>query len=171
MALKSNGLQVDDFDIEKIKPYSIYVIVFVLALYTNMQALKACNVETVILFRACTPISVSIIEYLFMNRDVPSPRSTASLLVVAFGALFYCLFDSELALHGISSYYWALLYFFLISFEMTYGKQLTSTVKMGSVWGPVLYCNVLSIIPMALLGYSTNDIDINMVSLCFFIYM
>jgi hypothetical protein len=39
------------------------------------------------------------------------------------------------------AYSWVVTYFFLITFEMTYGKKLTSSVKMDSVWGPVLYCN------------------------------
>ena len=40
---------------------------------------------------------------------------------------------------------------------MTYGKKLTSAVKMDSVWGPVLYCNLLAALPMFLLGYCNGD--------------
>jgi hypothetical protein len=40
---------------------------------------------------------------------------------------------------------------------MTYGKKLTSSVKMDSVWGPVLYCNLLAAFPMFLLGYVNGD--------------
>jgi hypothetical protein len=82
-----------------------------------------------------------------------------SLLAVASGAMMYCLTDSEFSLHGLEAYYWAILYFFLITFEMTYGKKLTSSVKMDSVWGPVLYCNFLAAGPMFLLGYSAGDFD------------
>jgi GDP-mannose transporter len=42
---------------------------------------------------------------------------------------------------------------------MTYGKKLTSSVKMDSVWGPVLYCNLLAALPMFLLGYSNGDYE------------
>jgi len=62
-------------------------------------------------------------------------------------------------MHGISSYYWVLTYFVLIVIEMTYGKSLTSTVKMNSVWGPVLYCNAFSIIPIGLLCWIDGDFD------------
>jgi hypothetical protein len=41
---------------------------------------------------------------------------------------------------------------------MTYGKKLTSSVKMDSVWGPVLYCNFLSIVPMFMLAYYQGDL-------------
>ena len=42
---------------------------------------------------------------------------------------------------------------------MTYGKSLTSNVKMESIWGPVLYCNILAALPMFLIGYFNNDFD------------
>jgi hypothetical protein len=58
---------------------------------------------------------------------------------------------------GISAYSWVIIYFFLIAFEMTYGKQLTKSVVMESVWGPVLYCNILAAVPMFLLGYLSGD--------------
>lgn len=92
-----------------------------------------------------------------MNRQLPSTRSAISLTVVACGALVYCLSDSQLSLHGIKAYSWVIVYFLLITVEMTYGKQLTSSVKMESVWGPVLYCNALSVLPMFLLGFSQGD--------------
>ena len=158
LALKYSGTQkVDDLEWNKIKSYAVYILAFVAAIYCNMKALTVSNVETVIVFRACSPIAVTVIDYFFMDREYPSFRSQVSLLLVAVGALMYCLTDSQFALSGISAYYWVLAYFFLITFEMTYGKSLTSNVKMDSVWGPVYYCNVLSIVPMALLGYTQGD--------------
>ena len=127
-----------------------------------MKALAVSNVETVIVFRACTPIAVSIIEYTFMNRELPSIRSGISLSIVAIGAIVYCLSDSQLSLNGLSSYTWVIIYFFLITLEMTYGKTLTSSVQMDSVWGPVLYCNSLSILPMFALAYFQGDLENSM---------
>eukprot|EP01034_Spumella_vulgaris_P027249 gene27249-33941_t len=118
-----------------------------------MQALAHSNVETVIVFRACSPVAVCIVEYMFMDRALPNLRSSISLAVVVLGAVMYCYSDSEFVLGGLKAYYWVILYFFLITFEMTYGKKLTSSVKMDSVWGPVLYCNLLASLPMFLLGY------------------
>lgn len=144
--------KVDTFEWPKLKAYLLYIVFFFSSIYANMKALAASNVETVIVFRACTPIAVCIIEYFFMNRELPSIRSSISLFTVAFGAILYCLSDSQLQLEGISSYYWVISYFVLITLEMTYGKTLTSSVKMDSVWGPVLYCNTLSIVPFFLMG-------------------
>lgn len=159
LVYKFLGGNVDGLELSKMKAYSLYIVAFVAAIYANMQALSHSNVETVIVFRACSPIAVTVVEYMFMDRALPSLRSTFSLLTVAAGAVMYCLSDSEFALNGIKAYYWVILYFFLITFEMTYGKKLTSSIRMESVWGPVLYCNLLSALPMFLLGYVNNDYD------------
>mmetsp|Transcript_33694 Transcript_33694/g.34321 ORF Transcript_33694/g.34321 Transcript_33694/m.34321 type:complete len:331 (+) Transcript_33694:103-1095(+) len=151
------GVTVDKLEWSKLKSYALYIVAFVAAIYANMRALALSNVETVIVFRACTPIAVSVIEYLFMNRSLPTLRSSVSLLVVGGGAVAYCLSDSQFALEGLSAYTWVIAYFFLITFEMTYGKKLTSSVKMDSVWGPVLYCNFLACLPMFSLGYAAGD--------------
>jgi GDP-mannose transporter len=92
-----------------------------------------------------------------MDRALPSFRSGVSLAVVSLGAVMYCLSDSEFAMNGLGAYSWALFYFVLIAFEMTYGKSLISSVKMDTVWGPVLYCNILSVVPMFLLGALAGD--------------
>lgn len=151
------GVQVDKLEWPKIKAYSFYIVAFVASIYANMKALQNSNVETVIVFRSLSPLAVSIIEYLFMNRQFPSLRASTSLVVVVIGAVVYCMSDSEFALNGLSAYSWVILYFFLITFEMTYGKKLTSSIKMESVWGPVYYCNVLSAAPMFTLGYVSGD--------------
>jgi hypothetical protein len=151
------GGNVDPIEWHKLKAYSLYIVAFVAAIYANMQALSASNVETVIVFRACSPIAVTVVEFAFMDRALPNLRSSISLFLVAFGAIMYCFTDSEFALKGIQAYYWVIIYFFLITFEMTYGKKLTSSVKMESVWGPVLYCNLLAAVPMFTLGYINGD--------------
>ena len=104
-----------------------------------MQALSSSNVETIIVVRACSPIAVTVVECLFMDREVPSPRSIVSLLGIAIGATLSSLTDSQFTMRGVNAYSWALAYFFFIVIEMTYGKKITSSVKMRSVWGPVLY--------------------------------
>lgn len=159
-ALKYFGvLSIDDFEIAKVKAYFMYIIAFVAATYTNMKALSVSNVETVIVFRACTPLAVGFVEYCFMEREFPSLRSCCCLVAVVFGAAVYCCYDSQFAMKGFSAYSWVLAYFLLITFEMTYGKLLTSSVKMESVWGPVLYCNALSIVPMFLLGHFNGEFE------------
>lgn len=159
LLFKLCGGAVDGIEWNKVKAYAMYIVAFVAAIYANMQALSHSNVETVIVFRACSPISVTIVEYFLMDRAWPNIRSMLSLLLVASGALMYCLSDSQFAMAGFRAYTWVIIYFVLITFEMTYGKKLTSSVKMESVWGPVLYCNLLAALPMFLLGYFNGDYE------------
>lgn len=157
--IKYAGYEVDWFEWDKMKAYAWYVVIFVAAIYSNMQALKNANVETVIVFRACTPIAVCALEYLLLDRSYPSMRSALSMLAVVLGAVWYCLSDSQFSLQGVSAYYWVFAYFVLISVEMTYGKKLTSSVQMQSVWGPVLYCNIFSILPMFMISYGSGELN------------
>ena len=184
IVLKLFGVQVDIFSWEALTGYGLYAVAFVFAIYTNMQALSSSNVETIIVVRACSPIAVTVVECLFMDREVPSPRSILSLLFIAIGACLYCLTDSQFTMRGVNAYSWALAYFFFIVVEMTLGKKITSSVKMRSVWGPVLYqvtllpspdifClpslilffsyltavvqNGLAALPMFLIGYTKGD--------------
>ncbi len=159
LTYKMLGGNVDALEWSKVKAYGLYIVAFVAAIYANMQALSHSNVETVIVFRACSPVAVCVVEYLFMDRALPNLRSSISLGLVCFGAILYCMSDSEFALGGLKAYYWVIIYFFLITFEMTYGKKLTSSVKMDSVWGPVLYCNLLAALPMFLLGWFNGDYE------------
>jgi len=65
--------------------YLIYTVAFVLGVYCNMRALENSNVETVIIFRSCTPIAVAVCDFLFMGRELPSKKSSFSLFVIAAG--------------------------------------------------------------------------------------
>ena len=114
---------VDDLEWAKLKPYGLYIFAFVSSIFANMQALNVSNVETVIIFRSCTPIATSIIEYVFMNRDLPTLQSWASLITVGMGAGLYCMADSQLALKGIGAYMWVIIYFFFQHFRLSFFNQ------------------------------------------------
>ncbi|CAM9139337.1 unnamed protein product [Ectocarpus fasciculatus] len=159
LCLKLFGIEIDQLEWSKAKNYFVYVAAFTISRYSNMKALQHSNVETVIVFRACAPLAVSVVEYLFMGRSFPSVRTCASLTVVCIGAAVYCYADSEFSVHGVKAYSWVFVYFVLLIFEMTYCKRLTSAAKMRSKWGPVFYCNVLAVIPTLLLAYATGEIS------------
>lgn len=143
-----------------VRAYSLYTTAFVFAIYANLQALHHSNVDTVIVFRACSPVVVSIIEYFFLDREWPSRRSSLSLFLVVAGALAFCLLDSELSLSTLASYKWVTCYLALISFEMTYGKKLTSSVKLPSMWCSVLLTNFFAFPGFIILGWLDGDFDI-----------
>lgn len=153
--LKFSKLQiVDDYKWENVKPYLYYIVAFVGGIYSNMRVLAVTNVETVIVFRTCTPIIVSLLDYLFLGRALPGRRSTGAMLLIVAGACGYVLTDKEFALNGWSAYTWVIIYMIIICFEMTYGKHIIKSVKMkNKVLGAVYYTNSIAILPMFALGF------------------
>jgi len=144
--LKLAGWPIDNLEWTKLKPYSIYCISFACGCYANMRVLSSSNVETVIVFRASTPLAVAFCDYIFLERDFPSFRSFLSLLSILAGAVVYVLTDSQFVLNGIGVYTWAIVYYVSLVFSMVYGKRLISSITfVDRVWGSVLYTQILSL--------------------------
>ena len=75
----------------KLRRYWAVVAVFLLNIYTNIMALKASNVETVIVFRSVTTVVVAFGDAaaLRSTRGLPSAPVVACLLaIVLFAAAF-----------------------------------------------------------------------------------
>jgi len=141
-----------------LKIFTPYMISFVISLYSNGKALSVSNMETVIVFRACAPLFVSVLDYVYLDRELPNMRSTLALLGVVGGAIAYVLVDGEFAMNGILAYKWVTINLCGIVFEMTYGKFLLKGVTFSSpVWGATLYTNMLSVLPMLFVAVSTGE--------------
>ena len=112
LALKAAGvLAVDTLQWEKVRPYLIYVVAFSASIYCNMRALDASNVETVIVFRSCTPVTVAVLDWAFLDRELPGGRSVAALLLILVGTFSYASTDPQFAVHGFGAYKWVSIYF------------------------------------------------------------
>ena len=98
-------------------------------------------------FRSCTPLAVSFFDYIFYHRAAPSLRSCCSLLLISVGAVAYILTDREFRVKGLSAYYWVMIWWFVLIFQLTYGKFLVTGIPIASLWTPVLYTNTFSILP------------------------
>ena len=57
------------------------------------------------------------------------------------------------------AYAWLALWFTLLIFQLTYGKQLVTGLGLQSIWSPVLYTNALALPPTAMLGYMSGDLE------------
>ncbi len=135
----------------------MYVVAFSAGILCNLKALAGSNIETVIVFRSCTPLAVSVLDFLLLGRELPSPRSWGALLLILLGAVGYVLCDSAFLVAGMAAYAWVATYFVLLCFQMTYGKQLLDMAPLKSTWGPVLYTNLLSVPPTLVLGFLLGD--------------
>jgi GDP-mannose transporter len=155
LVLKHGGyIECDALDMHKIKPYMVYNLAFVVSIYANMKALEGSNVDTVIVFRSCVPLALSILEWMFMNRELPDLRSALALGMILLGATGYVFLDSAFKLNGWAAYSWLTTWTMLLCFLMVFGKMIVDQVTMQSMWGNVYYTNCLSIVPMMCLGLS-----------------
>jgi hypothetical protein len=73
------------------------------------------------------------------------------------GAYGYANVDPDFQNQGMAAYAWPLLYLFIISLEMAYGKQVLRSVDLKTKSGPVLYTNLLGIPPMLFLGILAGE--------------
>jgi GDP-mannose transporter len=153
------GVKIDHLTKANCKGYAIYCGAFAAGIYSNMRALAGTNVETIIVFRACTPITVCVIEWFFMGRELPSTRSFASLVTIMGGAAAYVMLDSEMKAADFATFFWIASWYSLLCFQMTYGKILLTDIKTETIWGPVLYSNCLSIPFTMALGACLGDFN------------
>ena len=77
----------------RVRIYLTYIGLFATAIYSNMQALTHSNVETLIVFRACGPLLVSVLEWRLLGRTLPSRRSVLALFGIFLFALGYVASD------------------------------------------------------------------------------
>ena len=59
---------------EKARSFAMVAIAFLAALYTNVKSLQYANIETFIVFRASTPILISVLDFFFLGRELPNFR-------------------------------------------------------------------------------------------------
>ncbi|QDZ21499.1 solute carrier protein [Chloropicon primus] len=133
-------VKADAFDWAKVKAFFFVVAAFVAAIFTNMKTLQYANVETFIVFRSSTPLLVAFLDFFFLGRCLPSPRSWGSLFFILVGAFAYMSYDSTFE---VRSYSWATAWYGVFCFDQIYIKHVCNTVEMTN-WGRVLYTNAMS---------------------------
>jgi len=147
-------IKVDALNREKILSFGPVALVFTGTLFCNMKTLQYANVETFIVFRASTPIAVSVADWLFLGRDLPNRRSTLSLAALAACAYLYTATDAGFQ---VTAYTWLAVWYVAFLVDQIYIKHVVDTVKMDSNWGRVYYCNLLASFPLIFTGFATNE--------------
>eukprot|EP00533_Pseudo-nitzschia_delicatissima_P014860 CAMPEP_0197265306 /NCGR_PEP_ID=MMETSP1432-20130617/2319_1 /TAXON_ID=44447 /ORGANISM="Pseudo-nitzschia delicatissima, Strain UNC1205" /LENGTH=321 /DNA_ID=CAMNT_0042730035 /DNA_START=314 /DNA_END=1280 /DNA_ORIENTATION=+ len=145
-------INVDPIKWEYAKPYMLYIFFFCTGVYCNMRSLNISNVETVIVFRALSPMVVAFLDALFLGREWPSKRSWAGLILLVVGAVGYASYDENFQTQGLQAYSWPTLYTIIIALEMAYGKKIVKEVPLQTTSGPVIYTNLIGFVPMLMLA-------------------
>ena len=146
-------IKLEPVDIQKATPYILVSAAFLGALYTNVKILQYANVETFLVFRASTPILISIMEFLFLGRTLPNLRSTVSLTFTLLGAVAYVLTDSNFQ---VRAYGWVLAWYVIFSFDQIYIKYVVDSVKL-TVWARSFYANFFAVIPTVFLALLNRE--------------
>lgn len=147
-------IELDPLEWRKVKHFIVYILAFSGGTWANMKVLMTANVETVIVFRSCAPLCVSVLDYYFYNRAMPSRRSWLAMALIVAGATMYVAVDKDLRSPSAkSTNIWVFVWFTLLVFQLTYGKQLVTGLGLQSIWSPVIYTNTLAIPPTALIGF------------------
>eukprot|EP00468_Gymnochlora_sp_CCMP2014_P010286 CAMPEP_0167756410 /NCGR_PEP_ID=MMETSP0110_2-20121227/9372_1 /TAXON_ID=629695 /ORGANISM="Gymnochlora sp., Strain CCMP2014" /LENGTH=224 /DNA_ID=CAMNT_0007642521 /DNA_START=66 /DNA_END=737 /DNA_ORIENTATION=- len=147
-------IELDSFSMKHVKPFSIVAMAFLSTLFTNIKTLQYANVETFIVFRACTPLALSLLDYIFLGRHLPDVRSLVCLFGLLAGAAGYVLTDKGFEVKG---YFWVGMWFLVFLFDMIYLKHAASTVEVKSNWTRVFYSNLLPCLPLIFMGVGANE--------------
>ena len=150
-------VNLDKLEWAKVKPFIPVVFVFLGTIYANIKTLQYCNVETFIVFRASTPIAVSIGDWLFLGRELPSLKSWMCLIGIVFGAVVYMQTDSGWSVKG---YTWVGIWYLIFISDQLYIKHVCEKVKVNSNWGRVYYTNLMSSIPLIILVIYNQEISL-----------
>jgi GDP-mannose transporter len=137
----SNIVDAEPFQWEKGRKYIAVVTCFAGFLYCNVKALQYVPVDTIICFRASIPLVVSIIEFFFLGRELPTLRSWISLTGVLVGAVAYTYNDIFFSPRG---YVWVGLWYTLCVVDSVIMKHVADTVPM-TTWSRTYYNNAMAV--------------------------
>jgi GDP-mannose transporter len=147
VAAQLGYIECDKLEKNKALQFTPVALIFLATIYLNIKSLQYANVETFMIFRFSTPICISIADYAFLGRQLPSPHSWACLLVLLLGSIGYAVTDSAYQVEG---YAFCAIWYVIFCMDQIYLKHVTNTVKMDSNWGRVFYSNLLAAIPLVL---------------------
>lgn len=137
-------IECDNIVWEKTKVFGVVALVFVSGIFANMKTLQYCNVETFIVFRSSTPLVISLADWAFLGRELPTKKSWLSLLLIVAGSVSYMMNDANFQVKG---YAWVAAWYVIFSFDQIYIKHAVNSVKLTN-WGRVYYTNLLSTVPL-----------------------
>lgn len=149
-------IEVEPLQVSKIRRFWLVPVAFMMTIYSNVKILQHSNVETFIVFRASTPILLSILEPWFLGRALPNRKSTLSLLMLLVGAVAYVFFEE--GQFSTDSTFWVICWYTLFCFDQLFVKHVVDTVEM-STWTRVYYTNALPVIPLLCVFLASGEYE------------
>merc|ERR1712166_139808 len=149
-----SSLDVEALKWSKVKGFLPASMIFLLTISLNMKTLQYANVETFIVFRASTPLALSVLEWVFLNRELPTRKSVISLAGLSTGSFFYVYSDSNFEVKG---YAFVALWYVVFCVDQLYLRKIIDVVPMSSNWGRVYYSNILSCMPLPFIAYAQQE--------------
>jgi GDP-mannose transporter len=133
--------------------YVMYALIFALGINFTMRSLAVTNVETVLLFRSCSPVLVSFIDTLCLGREMPSRRSFMSMLCIVLGATWFAMSElqTETSTLDVTGVCVNTVNLILTATLMTWGKHVTDSSNV-SLTTSVFICNLTSVLPILTLA-------------------
>jgi len=147
-------IDVDALEWGKIKSLLPVAMIFLATIFTNIMILNYSHVETFIVFRASTPLIISVFDWMFLGRELPSRRSWLCLCGLLVGAFTYVMWDDSFHPKG---YMWIVLWYSVFTLDQVYIKHVCNNVKMKSNWGFVFYSNFLPSFPLFLMSIAGHE--------------
>ena len=142
-AVKAVGLlgltTVDELEWKKLWQFLPISLAFLAAVFANIKTLQYANVETFVVFRASTPLTIAVCEWLCLGRMLPDLRSFLCLVCLLLGATAYVLTDAQFHVKG---YVWVGVWYVIFCFDQLYIKHAVDNVEVKSNWGRVFYTNL-----------------------------
>jgi solute carrier family 35 len=116
------------------------VLTFLGTVFANAKVLQYSNVETFITFRSSTPLALCFCDYLFLGRELPSPKSVACLFGLLLSCCGYAVFD-----HAFDNraYSWLAVWYFSFTAYEVVAKHLCDTITVDN-WTRVVYTNAMA---------------------------
>jgi len=149
-------IEVDSLEQNKVRSYSLVAVIFLSTIFANIKILQYSNVETFIVFRASTPLLISVMDWIFLGRQLPGMKSFLCLVGLLFGASIYIMSDNAYEVRG---YMWVGLWYAVFTVDQIYIKHVCDFVKMRSNWGRVYYTNLLASLPLVFMVYGSNEFE------------
>ena len=139
---------------EVIRAYCLVAFVFLGTIYSNFQVIRTIGVNSFIVLRCGTPLLISLLDFLFLNRELPQGRSLLALFGIflagsAYAYMKYVEFESaqhklENKSAGFVGLAWSIVWLTCFAVDMIYIKHVAHAHKCTGI-ERTLYQNLLAI--------------------------